>query len=147
MRNIIINPASPQCPTSDAVSIFSISAQVILRGTRSAGYGFVAVSTAEAAQKAVEALNKKQLDDREVIVEIAKPADQKDQEKKEKKAKRKPGRRGGKAVPGEVTDAEANGEAKAEGAVPGTDEAAKPKKKKKNNVGHLYIRISNLDSH
>jgi RNA recognition motif-containing protein len=110
-----------------------ISAQVILRGTRSAGYGFVAVSSAEAAQKAVETLDKQELDGRQVIVEIAKPADQKDQEKKEKKAKRKPGRRGSKAVPGEVTEAEANGEAKAEGAVPSTDEAAKPKKKKKNN--------------
>jgi len=110
-----------------------ISAQVILRGTRSAGYGFVAVSSVEAAQKAVETLDKMQLDGREVIVEIAKPADQKDQEKKEKKAKRKPGRRGSKAVPGEVTEAEANGEVKAEGAAPGTDEAAKPKKKKKNN--------------
>jgi len=110
-----------------------ISAQVILRGTRSAGYGFVAVSSAEAAQKAVEALDKQELDGRQVIVEIAKPADQKDQEKKEKKAKRKPGRRGSKAVPGEVTEAEANGETKAEGAAPTTDEAAKPKKKKKNN--------------
>lgn len=97
------------------------------------------MSTVEAAQKAVETLDKKQLDGREVIVEIAKPADQKDQEKKEKKAKRKPGRRGGKAVPGEVTEAEANGEAKAEGAAPGTDDAAKPKKKKKNNVRAVYI--------
>lgn len=121
------------CRGTDASSL-SISAQVILRGTRSAGYGFVAVSSAEAAQKAVEALDKQELDGRQVIVEIAKPADQKDQEKKEKKAKRKPGRRGSKAVPGEVTEAEANGEVKAEGAAPSTDEAAKPKKKKKNNV-------------
>jgi len=30
-----------------------LSAQVIQRGTRSAGYGFVALATAEAAQKAV----------------------------------------------------------------------------------------------
>jgi len=111
-----------------------LTAQVILRGTRSAGYGFVALSTAEAAQKAVEALDKKELDGRAVIVEIAKPADQKDKEKKEKKAKRRPGRRGSKAVPGEVSEAEANGEARidAEGAaLAGTDEAAKPKKKKK----------------
>jgi len=107
-----------------------ITAQVILRGTRSAGYGFVALSSAEAAQKAVDALNKKELDGREVIVEIAKPSDQKDKEKKEKKAKRRPGRRGSKAVPGEVSEAEANGEAKAE-AAPSTDEANKPKKKKK----------------
>jgi len=110
-----------------------ISAQVILRGNRSAGYGFVAVATVEAAQKAVELLDKVELDGREVIVEIAKPADQKDKEKKEKKAKRKPGRRGSKAVPGEVTEAEANGEAKAEDAVPAGDEVAKPKKKRRNN--------------
>ncbi|KAJ7507594.1 hypothetical protein B0H11DRAFT_2153252 [Mycena galericulata] len=110
-----------------------LSVQVILRGTRSAGYGFVALATAEAAQKAVEALDKKELDGRQVIVEVAKPSDQKDKEKKEKKAKRRPGRRGSKAVPGEVSEAEANGDApKAEAAAaPESDEAAKPKKKKK----------------
>ncbi|KAL0581978.1 hypothetical protein V5O48_000036 [Marasmius crinis-equi] len=109
-----------------------ISAQVILRGTRSAGYGFVALTSAEAAQKAVEALDKKELDGRPVVVEIAKPADQKDKEKKERKPKRRPGRRGSKAVPGEVSEAEANGDAsRAEDAAAGTDEAAKPKKKKK----------------
>ena len=98
--------------------------------------------TAEAAQKAVEELDKKDLDGRQVIVEIAKPAEQKDQEKKEKKAKRKPGRRGSKAVPGEVTEAEANGEAKPEGAAPSTEDVAKPKKKKKNNVSrHFRIFI------
>jgi len=110
-----------------------LSVQVIMRGTRSAGYGFVALATAEAAQKAVEALDKKDLDGRQVIVEVAKPSDQKDQEKKEKKAKRRPGRRGSKAVPGEVSEAEANGDApKVEAAAaPDSDEAAKPKKKKK----------------
>ncbi|KAF8211286.1 hypothetical protein K438DRAFT_1807058 [Mycena galopus ATCC 62051] len=117
------------------VSSDIISAQVILRGTRSAGYGFVALTTAEAAQKAVEALDKKELDGRQVIVEVAKPSEQKDKEKKEKKAKRRPGRRGSKAVPGEVSEAEANGDApKADDAAvaaPETDEAAKPKKKKK----------------
>lgn len=112
-----------------------ITAQVILRGPRSAGYGFVAMSSAEAAQRAVDLLNLEELDGRKVIVEIAKPADQKDKEKKEKRAKRRPNRRGAKAVPGEVTDAEANGEVKAEDATaaPGSDEAAKPKRKKKKN--------------
>ncbi|KAF9535092.1 hypothetical protein CPB83DRAFT_889016 [Crepidotus variabilis] len=108
-----------------------LTAQVIMRGTRSAGYGFVAVSTIEAAQKAVDALNKQELDGRPVIVEIAKPSDQKDKEKKERKAKRRPGRRGSKAVPGEVTDAEANGEAPKAEENAGESEAAKPKKKKK----------------
>jgi len=54
---------------------------------------------------------------------------------REKKAKRRPGRRGAKAVPGEVTEAEAeaNGDVKTDdaAAAPGTDEAPKPKKKKK----------------
>ncbi|EPQ59595.1 RNA-binding domain-containing protein [Gloeophyllum trabeum ATCC 11539] len=110
-----------------------ITAHVILRGTRSKGYGFVSLSTAEAAQKAVELLNQKELDGRAVIVEVAKPAGEKDQEKKEKK--RRVGRRGSKAPRGEVTDAEANGETteKAEGSPGETTDAAKPKKKKKVN--------------
>lgn len=107
-----------------------VSAQVIQRGTRSAGYGFVALKTEEAANKAVELLHKKELDGREVIVEVAKPAEQKDQEKKEKKAKRRAGRRGAKPVPGEVTDAEANGDAKAADAT-ATPAGDKPKKQKK----------------
>jgi RNA recognition motif-containing protein len=111
-----------------------LSAQVIQRrtrgGTRSAGYGFVALSTVEAAQKAVELLNKKELDTREVIIEIAKPADEKDKEPKPKKTKRRSGRRGQKSVPGEVTDAEANGETDKAEATPVVDGVEKPKKKK-----------------
>lgn len=102
------------------------------------------MSSAEAAQKAVESLNGQELDGRKVIVEIAKPADQKDKEKKEKKAKRRPGRRGAKAVPGEVTEAEADGDVKTDDAPPppGTDEAAKPKRKKKKNVVcHFYFDL------
>jgi RNA recognition motif-containing protein len=111
-----------------------------MRGQQSAGYGFVALNTEEAAQKAVDELNKQELDGRPVIVEIAKPTDQK--EKKERRFKRRPGRRGGKAVPGEVTEAEADGEApKAEEAVSGTDEAIKPKKKKKPAVSHLLLYV------
>jgi len=117
-----------------------ISAQVIQRrsrnGTRSAGYGFVALTTIEAAQIAVEALNKTELDGRSVIIEIAKPAEEKDREPRPRKSKkRSTGRRGPKSVPGEVTDAEANGETadKAE-AAPATEGAEKPKKKKKKNV-------------
>ena len=112
-----------------------------MRGPRSAGYGFVALATAEAAEKAVESLNKTELDGRTVIVEIAKPSDLKDKEKNERKKSRRPGRRGAKAIPGEVTEAEANGEvSKADGAaVAESSEAVKPKKKKKKSVvGILY---------
>jgi len=108
-----------------------LSAQVIMRGPRSAGYGFVALASAEAAQKAVDALDKQELDGRTVIIEIAKPADQKDQEKKEKKAKKRTGRRGSKAVPGEVTEAEATGETKAETAAASSADAPAALKKKK----------------
>ncbi|KXN86346.1 Polyadenylate-binding protein 4 [Leucoagaricus sp. SymC.cos] len=114
----------------DIVQDDVLSVQVITRGQQSAGYGFVALATEEAAQKAVDALNKKELDGRSLIVEIAKPADQKD--KRVHRFKRRISRRGGKAVPGEVTEAEADGEApKAEEITSGTNEAAKPKKKKK----------------
>lgn len=108
-----------------------ISAQVIQRGTRSAGYGFVAFASLEAAEKAVAALDKTELDGRALIVEIAKPTEQKDKERSERRAKRRAGRRGSKAPPGEVTEAEANGEAdKPEGAAANSAESAKPKKKR-----------------
>ena len=108
----------------------SLSCQVILRGTRSAGYGFVAVSTEDALKKAVDELNGQELEGRKAIIEKAKPAEEKAKEKSEKKAKRRTNRRGTKAVPGEVTEAEANGEAEK----PATTDAEgepKPKKKKK----------------
>ncbi|KZS97507.1 hypothetical protein SISNIDRAFT_472522 [Sistotremastrum niveocremeum HHB9708] len=114
-----------------------ISAQVILRGTRSAGYGFVSLTTLEAAQKAVEALDKKELSGRNIIIEIAKPTEQKDKERSEKRAKRRAGRTRSRAPPGEVTEAEASADADAEPAKPAGDEPAssgdaeKLKKKKK----------------
>lgn len=110
-----------------------------MRGTRSAGYGFVALTSLEAAQKAVDTLNKQELDGRAVIVEIAKPADQKDQEKKERKSKRRPGRRGTKAVPGEVTEAEANGEVPKTEGESSAEAAPKPKKKKKAPVSCPFL--------
>jgi len=107
------------------------SSQIILRGTRSAGYAFLAFQTEAAANKAVQEFNQKELDGRAVQVELAKsPAEKADRPKRVKKPR---SRRGdGKAPPGEVTEAEANGEtaAPADGAAAG-DEAAKPKKKKK----------------
>ena len=115
-----------------------------MRGNRSAGYGFVALSTAESAQKAVEVLDKKQLDNRPIIVEIAKPADQKDSERRDRKPRgRRTGRRGSRAVPGEVTEAEANGEAKTEeDAAPAEGEALKPKKKKKKSTVGFTLLFS-----
>ncbi|KDQ14794.1 hypothetical protein BOTBODRAFT_44553 [Botryobasidium botryosum FD-172 SS1] len=94
-------------PVADDV----LSAHVIQRGSRSAGYGFVALSTLAAAEKAVAELNKQELDGRSVIVEIAKPSEEKNKDRGERRSpKKRVGRRGGKAPPGEVTEAEANGE-------------------------------------
>jgi len=48
------------------------SANIITRGTRSLGYGFVEMESEEEAHKAVELLNKKNIDGREINVEVAK---------------------------------------------------------------------------
>jgi RNA recognition motif-containing protein len=47
--------------------------QIITRGTRSLGYGFVEFATLEDAEKAAKELDKTQIADRTVNVEIAKP--------------------------------------------------------------------------
>jgi len=121
-------------PVADDV----LSAHVIQRGSRSAGYGFVALSTMAAAEKAVAELNKQELDGRSVIVEIAKPSEEKNRDRGERRFnKKRVGRRGGKAPPGEVTEAEANGEEfsdKIEATAESGAEApapAKPKRAKK----------------
>jgi hypothetical protein len=78
-------------------------------------------------------------------VELAKPASEKEKERNERRSKRRAtGRRNARAPPGEVTEAEAEGQAeeskpsiaeKAENAVEGAaaavSDALKPKKKKK----------------
>jgi len=103
-----------------------------LRGPRSAGYGFVTVTTEAAVEKAVAELNRKELDGRAVIVEAAKPAE--DKERSERRPKKRYGRRGSKAPLGEVTEAEADGEATEKPVdVPaeGGETTEKPKKKNK----------------
>jgi len=53
-----------------------ISANIITRGPRSLGYGFVEFDSEEEAQKAVKAMNKKEIDGRPINVEIAKPREE-----------------------------------------------------------------------
>jgi len=50
-----------------------VSANIITRGPRSLGYGFVEMENDQAAEKAVELMNKKEIDGREINVEVAKP--------------------------------------------------------------------------
>ena len=55
-----------------AYSRFSLSANIITRGPRSLGYGFVEFATEAEANKSVALMNKKELDGREINVEVAK---------------------------------------------------------------------------
>ncbi|CAE6521159.1 unnamed protein product [Rhizoctonia solani] len=122
-----------------------VSADVIHRGPRPAGYGFVTFKTLEAAEGAISDLNDKELDGRPIIVQLAKPASEKEKERNERRTKRRAtGRRNARAPPGEVTEAEAEGQAEdsklglvekvenaVEGAAAAVSDAVKPKKKKK----------------
>jgi len=60
-----------------------ISANIITRGPqqRSLGYGFVEMESEEEADKAVQLLNKKEIDGRPVNVEVAKPRDESGEDK------------------------------------------------------------------
>jgi len=61
---------------------------IITRGTRSLGYGFVAFSTAAECHAAVEKCHKKDLGGREINVEVAKPKAELEAAKKERAATR-----------------------------------------------------------
>jgi hypothetical protein len=81
--------------------------------------------------KGSQLLNEKEVETCAVIVEAAKPSDQKNKGKKERKAKKRPGRHGGKAVPGKISKAKTNGNAATIEQTPAasSDNVAKPKKK------------------
>lgn len=53
-----------------------VSSNIITRGLRSLGYGFVELENQAAAEKAIQLLNKHTLDGREINVEIAKPREE-----------------------------------------------------------------------
>lgn len=59
---------------SDAGKV--ISANIITRGSRSLGYGFVEMENEEDANKAVSLMHKKELDGRPINVEVAKPREE-----------------------------------------------------------------------
>jgi len=104
-----------------------LSCQVIFRGSRSAGYGFVAFNTAEAAEKAVDLLNKKELDGRTLIVEVAKPTEEKSKDKKEKRV---PKKRTSKKTKASSEDANVTADIATEVKEGETNGDSKPKKKR-----------------
>jgi len=72
-----------------------ISANIITRGPRSLGYGFVEMESEEDAQKAVQAMNKKEVDGRPINVEVAKPREEsQDAENKQQEGSGRGGFRG-----------------------------------------------------
>ncbi|KAL1925088.1 uncharacterized protein VTP21DRAFT_4742 [Calcarisporiella thermophila] len=77
-HKVFVGNLSFQTTEEELAKFFSsagkvLQATVISRGSRSLGYGFVAFDTYEEAEKAVNDLNKKELDSREINVEIARP--------------------------------------------------------------------------
>jgi len=73
-----------------------VSANIITRGPRSLGYGFVEFDSEEEARSAVTLLNKKNIDGREINVEIAKPREEKQfQQPQQQTYDQPPRRRGG----------------------------------------------------
>jgi len=57
-----------------------VSANIITRGPRSLGYGFVELENEQDAEKAVKLLNKKEIDGRPINVELAKPREEGEEE-------------------------------------------------------------------
>jgi RNA recognition motif-containing protein len=74
--NLSFKTREPQLAEEFAVVGKVVSANIITRGPRSLGYGFVEFETEADANKAVQAMNKKQIDGREINVEVAKPREE-----------------------------------------------------------------------
>jgi len=81
LTKVFVGNLSFKTKDSDLASEFSsagkvVSANIITRGSRSLGYGFVELESEEEAQKAVSLMNKKNIDTREINVELARPRDE-----------------------------------------------------------------------
>jgi len=113
---------------ADLASEFSsagkvVSANIITRGPRSLGYGFVELESEEEAQKAVQLMNRKNIDTREINVELAKPRDE-TKLQKDRPAPRRRGRGPG-AAPGSPPGS--SPPSAGEGAVPSSGTGDQPR--------------------
>jgi len=86
----------------EVVSFFSeagkvLKANIIHRGTRSLGYGFVSFGNKDDAEKAVATLNKVEFGNRALNVELAKPKSQENNNETDPNDSRASGRRGSKS--------------------------------------------------
>jgi len=85
--NLVFTTTGDQLKTAFSPSANVVSANIITRGRRSLGYGFVEFATEEDAVKAVSEMNKKEIDGRPINVELARPRDPtKEAEVREKRA-------------------------------------------------------------
>jgi len=78
---VFVGNLSFKTKEADLASEFSsvgrvVSANIITRGPRSLGYGFVELESEEDALRAVSLMNKKNIDSRDINVELAKPRDE-----------------------------------------------------------------------
>jgi len=78
---VFVGNLSFKTQESDLAKEFEVAgkvatANIISRGSRSLGYGFVEMESEEEAKKAVELLNKKNIDNREINVEVARPREE-----------------------------------------------------------------------
>jgi RNA recognition motif-containing protein len=74
--NLAFSTKEPELAAAFGAAGKVIGANIITRGPRSLGYGFVEMESEEDAKKAVDAMNKKELNGRPINVEIAKPQDE-----------------------------------------------------------------------
>jgi len=74
--NLAFSTKEPELAAAFGASGKVIGANIITRGPRSLGYGFVEMDSEEDAKKAVELMNKKELNGRQINVEIAKPQEE-----------------------------------------------------------------------
>jgi len=78
---VFVGNLSFKTQESDLAKEFEVAgkvatANIISRGSRSLGYGFVEFESEEEAKKSVELLNKKLIDNREINVEVARPREE-----------------------------------------------------------------------
>jgi len=96
---VFVGPLSFKTREADVAKEFEnagevTSVNIITRGPRSLGYGFVEMKTVEAAEKAVTLMNKKEIDGREINVELAKPRSEVNAAERPARRPRGSGRRG-----------------------------------------------------
>lgn len=81
LTKVFVGNLSFRTTDADLAAEFSsagkvVQANIIKRGPRSLGYGFVELESEEDAQKSVTLMNKKAIDGREINVELAKPREE-----------------------------------------------------------------------